>query len=1238
MRIALTGLPQRALLAIVTSLAVAGQGLIFPVAPAQAASPNAVDGATNDVSGELQPGIQYEEAMAHEGDQIAFEPGDRVSVGFSPRGGDTWPIVGHAPKALPAGNATGREMAAAAQGSRWAVRAPGAPPPAATPATTPQPAPIDAPTVDPADAQPADPASAIAPSTLAPNSPQNAGLLRQVFGFLPYWEVSDPSVKLSYDVLSTIAYFSVGSDANGNLLKRNADGSLTTGWGGWTSARMTSVINTAHQRRTRVVLTVSVFAWTSAQAAKQTALLGSPAARLNLARQTAAAVRDRGADGINLDFEPIASGYADEFTAFVRTLRAELNAIAPGYQLTFDTTGYIGNYPLEAATALGAADAVFVMGYDYRTAGANPVGSLAPLTGAGYDVTDTVRAYVARLPASKVILGVPYYGRAWSTTSSALHSTNQSGAKYGDSATVIYTSAIDYAAQYGRQWDSIEQSPWLAYQRQNCTATYGCVTSWRQIYYDDRVSLAAKYDLINRYALRGVGIWALGYDGAGTELNLLLAAKFLHDTTAPLVGIRSMAPSQRDAGFRVSWTGEDISGITAYDVQSSADGGAWTPWLTGTTQTSDIFLGAAGHGYAFRARGRDGKGNLSAWNATSTWESTPALAVGGFGVIRSDGVNTRTAPDTSASRVATLNTGDVVSVVGGPATADGYTWWQVSGPLREWRAVGEIDEGVWVAAGPLSTPWMTAAHAPNSTLADPVLRDFSVGDAYSRSFSPNGDGLRDTIHLSWTNASALDSLVLRVLRPDGSLVTTITLADLAAGAHAYDWNGMVAGSPVADGQYMLALGATIGSATYAAPSANPVTPAQLAAFGVTVDTIAPTMTSSTVSSAAFSPNGDGALDTVRVSLAAAGLASWGFEAAPLSGGTPGVPLASGSGTGAVAAYTWNGHAADGSVAADGAYRLTLWAADPAGNRVTKTWDVTLDTRRPAVASSATPSSFSPNGDGTADSTRLQWTADEAAAGNARVLRGTTTYRRWPAGLAGLIGWNGRTASGVAVADGRYTFRVELVDPAGNRTIRDTPLVIDRTAGSLAWSPGLFYPQDGDRVAATARVSFKLTRTATTTLRIYNADGAVVRSAWSGRSLRAGTWSWTWNGRTASGAWAPRGAYRAVLTARSYLGTTTLTRTVIADAFNVAVSPATPTGGGTVTLTMRSAEPLLRAPSVTFRQNGLAAVTRIATLVSGTTYRVSFAVVAGGTGPATASILARDAAGHAVSQLVSLTVR
>jgi hypothetical protein len=42
---------------------------------------------------------------------------------------------------------------------------------------------------------------------------------------------------------STIAYFSVGADKNGNLLKLDADGTPTTGWGGWTSSKMTSIIN-----------------------------------------------------------------------------------------------------------------------------------------------------------------------------------------------------------------------------------------------------------------------------------------------------------------------------------------------------------------------------------------------------------------------------------------------------------------------------------------------------------------------------------------------------------------------------------------------------------------------------------------------------------------------------------------------------------------------------------------------------------------------------------------------------------------------------------------------------------------------------------------------------------------------------------------------------------------------------------------------------------------------------------
>ena len=298
---------------------------------------------------------------------------------------------------------------------------------------------------------------------------------------------------------------------------------------------MTSVINAAHRSGARVVLTVQSFAWTSSGLARQKSLLGSPTYRNRLARQIALAVRDRGADGVNLDFEPIASGYADEFTSLVRAVRSQLNRVHKGYQLTFDTTGWIGNYPIKDATARGAADAVVVMGYDYRTAGSSPVGSLAPIGGPNYDVTDTVAAFVARIPPSKVILGVPYYGRAWSTADSSLHSKNISGTKYGASVAIPYATAREFALAYGRKYDPVEGVSWIAYRRQNCTTAYGCVTPWRQLYYDDVTALKAKYDLVNRAGLRGVGIWALGYDGSRPELYAALKAKFITDKVPPVI-------------------------------------------------------------------------------------------------------------------------------------------------------------------------------------------------------------------------------------------------------------------------------------------------------------------------------------------------------------------------------------------------------------------------------------------------------------------------------------------------------------------------------------------------------------------------------------------------------------------------------------------------------------------------------------------------------------------------------
>ncbi len=294
--------PRSCLVAILAGLLVLAAGA--PVAGAGA--PPVVDRA-----GAVRPTIQYEEAVAHADDHITFAPGGRVSLPFTPRPEDDWTVGGVSPQALPAGRLSGQTI-------RTALPADPAGAPAAEPA--PPAGALDSPIVDPYAAVKADLAAAVDPG----------GLRREIFGFLPYWELSDGSTTLDWEKLSTIAYFGVGAEADGNLQLRNSDGSTTVGWSGWTSAKMTEVIQTAHANNTRVVLTIQSFAWNSAGVTRQKALLGSPTARQNLARQIAAAVRDRGADGVNLDFEPIVSTYADEFTALVQAVSTELDAIAPG--------------------------------------------------------------------------------------------------------------------------------------------------------------------------------------------------------------------------------------------------------------------------------------------------------------------------------------------------------------------------------------------------------------------------------------------------------------------------------------------------------------------------------------------------------------------------------------------------------------------------------------------------------------------------------------------------------------------------------------------------------------------------------------------------------------------------------------------------------------------------------------------------------------------------------------------
>ncbi len=1182
-------------------------------------------------TGPVEPTIQYEDAQAHANDPNTFAPGGAVTVPFTPRANDAWPVGGDRPVRLPAGRATGAQMAATREGVVWADLG-----------TNRSTSPANNPAIDGSESvgggsaeATADAASAVVPATpQAPAPDAVSGLRRQVFGFLPYWELGGSTTVLNYGLLSTIAYFSVGADSAGNLKKKNANGTTTTGWGGWTSANMTKVINAAHSAGTRVVLTVSVFAWSTTQANVQRAILGSATNRLRLANQIAAAVRDRGADGVNLDFEPIASGYGDEFTAFVRTLRSQLDAIRKGYQLTFDTTGYVGSYQPAKLLAPGGADALFLMGYDFRTSGSNPVGSIAPLAGSVYDINDALKAFLAQAPASKIILGVPYYGRAWSTTTSTLHGKNQSGTKYGASVASNYENAVDLLAQYGRHYDAVEQVAWTAYKKQNCSTAYGCVTTWRQLYVDDAQALRAKYDLANRYHLRGVGMWALGYDGTRPELYRALNDKFLHDTTVPEAGITALPSTAVDEGMVVSWTGKDDVGVTAYDVQVSTDGGAWTAWKTATTATSDVWLGSDAHTYAFRVRARDTSGNWSPWNVTQTGAGAPTLARGSFGVVVADSLSIRAAPDTSAAKLDTAMSGQVYAITGGPVSANGYTWYEVMGPISSWGPTGYVRVGSWVAAKSATETFLQARRAPNATAIDAGLKGFAFGGATSlgsttaavgaRSFSPNGDGSRDGLTVSWANTVAFDSLELRIVSLDGHLIAKKSLSAVGVGAQTTTWDGTANGSRLGDGRYLVQLVGVRNGVQYTAPSARPVTATQVSRFAVTIDTVAPTLTSSSVTYHVVSPNGDGRRDaTTATATTAGGVTHWRITVTPTNSVTP---IRTMSGTGPTPKATWDGRTDAGSVAADGRYTLGIAAFDAAGNAALAGIPLVVDTR-PATVTQSGAAGLSPNGDGAADSATLAWASDEAITGIVSIKHGTTLVRSWSfsSRSAWATTWTGRNSGGALVADGTYSVVVSGRDLAGNLRTVARSVVVDRTASFLRWAPGRFYPQDGDRIAPQSRISFRLARPAVVTLSIADAAGHVVRSVWTNRRLAAGSFGWTWDGRRADGTFVPPGIYRAQLTATSSVGTSVTTRIIEAGPFVIRPSAAATHAGSSLTISIWSSEPLNGVPTVAFNQPGRATVTKRATVRPGGLFVATF-VVATAPGTATITVRATDAGG------------
>lgn len=382
---------------------------------------------------------------------------------------------------------------------------------------------------------------------------------------------------------------------------------------------------------------------------------------------------------------------------------------------------------------------------------------------------------------------------------------------------------------------------------------------------------------------------------------------------------------------------------------------------------------------------------------------------------------------------------------------------------------GRDDSGRPAADGEYEYSLISVDRAGNTGRSNAVRFTLSTADTPvllntdRRAFSPNGDGVNDTLNISpqLQVAEGVASWRIDVLNADQAAVRSFE--GRGALPPSVAWNGRDAGGAVLpDGTYTARaeIRYTMGNQPTATSQA------------FILDTRSPEASVSAPFTL-FSPNGDGRRDFIPIEVATAGNDLWNADIRD-SGGKV---VASWEWRGSAPPVRWNGTDSAGNPVPDGTYRFALSSTDEAGNATRKVLEgIVVDSRIPRAFLTASAQAISPNGDGIADELRFSvilaprdgiesWKLDILDEnGTLRRSLGPAASAAGAAAPAETIAWDGKDASG-AVREGRFTARLSVAYAKGDLVdLSAGPITVDVTPPALrfSYSPRYFSP-DNDGV-------------------------------------------------------------------------------------------------------------------------------------------------------------------------------